>query len=376
MDTMTSVVFLAVVAGRFFLPLFIFKYPLPAIIGCLVLDGYDQTIFQAFGADPPGYQSYDKAMDIWYLAVAYLSTLRNWRSDIAFKVAWFLYFYRLVGVLLFEFTHLRPLLLIFPNAFEYFFIAYEVIRSRWNVLRFGWRVWVGLAAIIWVVVKLPQEYWLHIAQMDMSETLDDHPWVWAVLAALVALALLLIGLGMKNVLGPPDHALQIAAPRIPAHIDTAAARAAWISRFDAVRSVATVEKVVLVGLVAVIYGSVLPDYSGSKKWLFLGVAAVVVLNAVYSIAIAHRRWTISGAARSIAVRLVFNLLLVDLADWFINNRSGDLHTTDTFFFMTLVAIMTTLHDRYRPVHATLMREVRTTAVSAGETSVRPAESSR
>ena len=54
-----DLVFFAVVAARFLLPLLIPRYPLPAIIGCLVLDAVDQTIFQLFGYDPPGYQSYD-----------------------------------------------------------------------------------------------------------------------------------------------------------------------------------------------------------------------------------------------------------------------------------------------------------------------------
>ena len=43
-----------------------------------MLDAADQTIFQAFGFDPPGYQSYDKAMDIFYLSIAYLAAMRNW----------------------------------------------------------------------------------------------------------------------------------------------------------------------------------------------------------------------------------------------------------------------------------------------------------
>ena len=90
----------------------------------------------------PGYQGYDKAMDVFYLAIAYLATLRNWLSLPAFRVGRFLYFYRLVGVVAFELTQVRALLLVFPNTFEYFFIAYEAVRSRWSPLRFplGW--WV------------------------------------------------------------------------------------------------------------------------------------------------------------------------------------------------------------------------------------------
>ena len=94
---MEDFVFFCVVGGRFVLPLLIPRFPLPAIIACLVLDAADQTIFQAFGYDPPGYQSYDKAMDIFYLAIAYLATMRNWENLGAFHVARFLFFYRLVG---------------------------------------------------------------------------------------------------------------------------------------------------------------------------------------------------------------------------------------------------------------------------------------
>ena len=95
---MVSVVFVIVVAVRLLLPLLIPRYPLPAILASLVVDAADQTIFQAFGFDPPGYQGYDKAMDVYYLAIAYLATLRNWTNTGAFEVSRFLYFYRLVGV--------------------------------------------------------------------------------------------------------------------------------------------------------------------------------------------------------------------------------------------------------------------------------------
>src|ERR671916_3230969 len=111
MDTGTTVAFLLVIGARFLAPLFIPRFPLPAILAALVLDGVDQTIFQTLGYDPPGYQGYDKAMDVYYLSIAYLSTMRNWTSRPAVQVARFLYFYRLVGVVAFELTEWRPLLL-------------------------------------------------------------------------------------------------------------------------------------------------------------------------------------------------------------------------------------------------------------------------
>ena len=69
-----EVVFGCVLITRFVLPFTILRWPLPGVLACLVVDGVDQTIFQWFGYDPPFYQGYDKAMDVFYLGVAYVST--------------------------------------------------------------------------------------------------------------------------------------------------------------------------------------------------------------------------------------------------------------------------------------------------------------
>ena len=70
-----------VVGLRLLLPLTIPYYPLIGVVSCLVLDSADQSIFQQFPAIPlDGYQSYDKALDIYYLAIAYMSTMRNWTN--------------------------------------------------------------------------------------------------------------------------------------------------------------------------------------------------------------------------------------------------------------------------------------------------------
>src|SRR4051794_14874843 len=198
------VVFLAVVGGRFLIPLLIPRYPLPAIVAALILDGVDQTIFQSFGLDPPAYQGYDKAMDVYYLSIAYLSTMRNWTSLPALRVGRFLFFYRLVGVVAFELTDWRPMLLIFPNTFEYFFIAYEIVRLRWNPARYGFRWWAIVAAAIWIFVKLPQEYWIHVAQLDVTDTLSAMPWLWIVLAVAAVAAALVFWYVVRPRLAAPD----------------------------------------------------------------------------------------------------------------------------------------------------------------------------
>ena len=86
-------------------------------------------------------------MDVFYLAIAYLATMRNWQALPAYAVGRFLYFYRLVGVVAFELTQTRALLLVFPNTFEYFFIAYEGIRTRWAPVVYKLRWWVLTAGV-------------------------------------------------------------------------------------------------------------------------------------------------------------------------------------------------------------------------------------
>jgi len=145
-----------VTAARLLVPLAVPRYPLPAIFTALLLDGVDQTLFQQFApAVLEGYQAYDKALDIYYLTIAYVSTLRNWENRFALRHARVLFCWRLVGVALFEITGLRWLLLIFPNAFEYLFIFYEVVSLRWEPRRLGHRMLVAVAAIVWIVIKLP-----------------------------------------------------------------------------------------------------------------------------------------------------------------------------------------------------------------------------
>ena len=169
-----TIIPIAVVVARLVVPLFIPAYPLPAILVAMVLDGVDQTIFAAtLGSDLAGYQTYDKALDIYYLAIAYVSTIANWVNGPAFGVGRFLWYYRLLGVALFESTGARWLLFVFPNTFEYFFDAIEAFRISRNPIRLTMRAVVDIAAFIWIFIKLPQEWWIHIAQLDFTDFMKE-----------------------------------------------------------------------------------------------------------------------------------------------------------------------------------------------------------
>ena len=349
MDTGTTVAFLVVIGARFLVPLFIPRFPLPAILAALVLDGIDQTIFQKLGYDPPGYQGYDKAMDVYYLSIAYLSMLRNWTDPNALVVGRALFFYRLVGVVAFEATQWRPLLLIFPNTFEYFFIAYEIVRSRWNPDRGSRRFWIVTAAAIWIFIKLPQEYWIHIAQLDFTDSVSEHPELWAAVAVVLVVAAAVAVHFLRPRVPAPDWGVHLAADPLPEGIDTAAKRDAWVAAHRRLVSYATLEKVVLIGLVCVIYGMVLPDVDSSSTALFLGVAAFVVVNAALSLVVSRRSRSVDSAVLAFGARVVANVVLVLLAGWLLGRDEGSLSVGDTLFFVGLLSLITLLDDRFRPV---------------------------
>ncbi len=347
-------VFGVVVLVRFLLPLAIPRWPLPAILACLVVDGVDQTVFQTFGFDPPGYQGYDKAMDVYYLAIAFLASMRNWTRSAAADIARFLFLYRMVGVVAFELTEWRPLLLIFPNTFEYFFIAYELVRTRWDPRRFDRRWWIVVAALVWVVVKLPQEYWIHIARLDLTDTIADVPWFApALVAALLALGAA-YWFAVRPRLLPVDHGWRWTADPAPEAMDTAAERDAWMLAHYRVWSWPTLEKVLLVGLLCVIYGQILPGLDASPLEVLAFTGTYVLLNAAIGLALVRRIGSREGVVAAFGLRLGLNVVAVVVARMVLG--TGAIPLWGTLFFLTLLALLVTLHDRWAPVAAVRREE--------------------
>ena len=362
MTTEATIVFVVVVGLRFLLPLFIPKWPLPAVLACLVLDGIDQSIFQAFGFDPPGYQNYDKAMDLFYLSIAFLSSLQNWTHSGAVGISRFLFFYRMVGVMAFEITGNRTLLLVFPNTFEYFFIAYELVRLFWDPRRFSRHFWIVTAACIWIFIKLPQEYWIHVAQLDFTDTWKEVPWFAPLVVSLVLIGLAVLWFVVRPRLLPPDWVWHLKADPLPEEMDSAAERDAWTAANVRVWSRSTLEKVVLIGLLSTIYARILPGLEVSDLRMFVGIAAYVVVNAAISLAFARRSGTREGLAGDFGVRVVVNIGLVLLARLVLGGNALDLSAT--FFFVLLLSLLVTMHDRFAPVGAVRAEHDRTDAAPA------------
>ncbi len=352
-------IFVVVVGLRLFVPLLIPRFPLPAILAALVIDAADQTIFQNnTDLDLTGYQGYDKALDIYYLTIAYLSTMRNWTDPFAFGVARFLWYYRLVGVLLFELFDVRALLIIFPNTFEYFFIAYEAVRLWWNPARLNRRQVIVMAAFIWIFIKLPQEWWIHIAQLDFTDFMKEDifgvsistSWGTAIGENLWFAGLLIgicigISFAVRKIwqeAPAPDWSFTMDVDKTIRQREMAEER----NRPPSILSWYTFEKIALVSMVTVIFAQLLPENDNNILGTVAAVSFVVVANSFVGFRFTRRgrSWatTVGEFAVMAVVNLAAALVFIALA------RSGDerLNEAATVFFVLLLTLIVTMFDRY------------------------------
>jgi hypothetical protein len=356
-----EMIFLIVVGLRLGIPLLIFRFPLPAIVAALVLDAADQTIFQNnTDLDLTNYQGYDKALDIYYLAIAYLSTFRNWADPFAARTAQVLWYYRLVGVVVFELTHARAVLIIFPNTFEYFFIAYEVVRLAWDPARLSRRRVIGMAAFIWIFIKLPQEWWLHIAKLDFTDfmkedvfgvtvetswgdAIGENLWFIGLMAVLV-IAVVMITRAALRAAPAPDWAVSVDADAHSASTNVSAEPIA-----STLFGLDLLEKVVLTSLISIIFAQILPGTDATPLQITFAVAFVVAANATVSQWLASRGHSWTSTFGQFAAMAVINLGAALVYIVVLRRSDQPVNEGATLFFVLLLALLITLFDRYRPI---------------------------
>jgi hypothetical protein len=359
-DSSDIAVFLVVLTLRFVIPLFIPRFPLPAILVALVLDAADQTIFQQFtNLNLDGYQNYDKALDIFYLTIAFLAVYRNWTNTSAINVARFLWYYRLFGVWLFEVFQERWLLFVFPNTFEYFFIAYVAIGTQWDPRRLGQRAVIGLAAFIWIFIKLPQEWWIHIAQNDFTDfmkvdvfgTTPTTSWADAItnrpavtIALIAAIAILVaVAVWLYRKAPPKDWSFRVDVDK-PIPYDDIADRPQkplWMAPPFA-------EKLLLVGLIAAIYVNVL-DVDASIVRIVIATALIIGASLAVSQLLARRGIEWSSIGVQWLVLAAVNTVLIGTYAALVGES---LNRSLAAFFGLLLTMVIVLYDRYVGQRAT------------------------
>ena len=102
------------------------------------------------------YQSLDKILDLFYMSYFLIISLR-WNKAIK-KISITLFFTRILGLVFFELSGIRLLLIIFPNIFEFWFLGITFLKFR--------KINISNSKIIWILListmlKMVQEFTLH-----------------------------------------------------------------------------------------------------------------------------------------------------------------------------------------------------------------------
>lgn len=154
---------------RLLLPLTILRWPLAGGIIAIAADILDwHVVSLRTDSDYAFYQRWDKVLDFYYLSLE-AWVVFHWKSLLARRVSMFFFFYRFVGVVLFEIFQVRSILFIFPNIFEglyLFYLSYSSLLKK-NIIPPD--IQSALKIALWVIIpgKLLMEYILHIAPVSL-----------------------------------------------------------------------------------------------------------------------------------------------------------------------------------------------------------------
>jgi hypothetical protein len=133
---------------------------------------------------------------------------------------------------------------------------------------------------------------------------------------------------------------------------TARQRDAWVAEHGSVWSEAAVEKVLLIGLLSVIYAEVLPGVTARPSQVVLAVGVFVLLNAAPALWSAGHGRGHDSIWVSFVVRLAVNLGLVGIVQLVraMTVEDFSMDPVSALFFVFLFSVLITLYDRYRPVY--------------------------
>ena len=152
-----------IVAYRLLVPLTIFRWPFLGAVLSILADALDIVIVTLMirylhAGDVWSYHEFDKYLDTYYLFIEWIVAQRwaglpRWTANV-------LFLYRVIGVVLFEVTDARWLLLVFPALFDFFFLYYAFASEYvpWYEVT-PRRLFLWLAVLL--VPKLAQEYAIH-----------------------------------------------------------------------------------------------------------------------------------------------------------------------------------------------------------------------
>ena len=154
----------------------IFVWPLISVILSFFLDVIDIEFASRGGLTLDKYERWDKSLDLWWY---FNAMIYGWFYLSYYKYLLLaLFIFRLIGDIIFFFKNNRKIFIIFPNFFENFFFLFffALYFRQLNFLLDKKHLLISLLMII--LLKLFQEWWVHIAQISIPEFFFGKKRVW------------------------------------------------------------------------------------------------------------------------------------------------------------------------------------------------------
>ena len=185
----------------------------------------------------------------------------------------------------------------------------------------------------------------HFCQKGKLKTLGRAIWKPFIISLVVVVIVFIRWLLRR--LPPADWKLKLAADPLPAASGDVQTQP---ERFF---NGALLEKIVMVALVSAVFAQILPDVQSTFLQLAIGVAFIIIVNALLSQWLARRGTDWGSTLLQFIVMSVVNFGLVLVYAWLLPNFDGSINLGNTLFFALLLTLIVTLFDRYRQVY--LMR---------------------
>lgn len=156
----------------------VLRWPFAGALFVLVADFSDLFLMNAIGGIED-YQRLDKLCDLAYMLV-FLKVALRW-AGVERNVAIALFAYRMIGEVVFEVTAARWTLLVFPNVFEFWFIAVAALHHYRPDAALSRRD-AAVAFVALLAGKEAQEYFLHLDRfLDNFSAFDAASGLWRAL---------------------------------------------------------------------------------------------------------------------------------------------------------------------------------------------------
>lgn len=145
----------------------IFTWPLLSIILSFLLDIVDIEFASRGVMTLKNYEKWDKALDLWWYLNIFVFGWFNFPQYKYFLLV--LFTFRMVGDIIFFLKNDRRIFIIFPNLFEnvFYLIFFSLKFDQLNYLLDKKHIFVSLSIVI--VIKILQEWWIHVAQISIPE---------------------------------------------------------------------------------------------------------------------------------------------------------------------------------------------------------------